>query len=342
MPSPSSLPLRDSSSVWQLILCIVGIYTTFLSWGILQEQLTKQTFDGEHFHFPLIINLSQSLFSSIVGFIYLKLSYKVSSESLDHKKISIFNPNLLKYISLVAITQSLSSPIGLSSVEHVDYLLYTLAKSCKLIPVMIVHILLYGKRFPLYKYLVATGVTFGVVLFTLTNSKNISTQLEHDNLPLGLLYLSVSLLLDGLTNATQDNLFKHYKQLTAAHLMVYLNFISFILTLTYSTIFSSQLNDSIQFITKYPIILKEIILYSVCGSIGQLFIFWTLAQFGSIVLITVTVTRKMISMLLSVFLFGHNLSIGQWVALILVFGGIGFEAFYKLKQNHIELKQKLK
>ena len=41
---------------------------------------------------------------------------------------------------LISITSSIASPIGYKSLKHLDYLAYLLAKSCKLIPVMIVHL----------------------------------------------------------------------------------------------------------------------------------------------------------------------------------------------------------
>ncbi len=40
---------------------------------------------------------------------------------------------------------------------------------------------------------------------------------------------------------------------------------------------------------------------------------------------TVTVTRKMLTMMLSVLWFGHRLSGMQWVGVGLVFGGVGAE-----------------
>lgn len=43
-------------------------------------------------------------------------------------------------------------------------------------------------------------------------------------------------------------------------------------------------------------------------------------------LVTVTVTRKMLTMILSVVWFGHSLSPMQWLGVSLVFGGIGVEA----------------
>lgn len=52
----------------------------------------------------------------------------------------------------------------------------------------------------------------------------------------------------------------------------------------------------------------------------------TLSTFGSLLLVTVTVTRKMLTMILSVFWFGHSLTGMQWLGVGLVFGGIGMEA----------------
>ena len=41
---------------------------------------------------------------------------------------------------------------------------------------------------------------------------------------------------------------------------------------------------------------------------------------------TVTVTRKMFTMIISVVAFGHKLTNMQWLGVGLVFGGIGWEA----------------
>jgi UDP-galactose transporter B1 len=52
----------------------------------------------------------------------------------------------------------------------------------------------------------------------------------------------------------------------------------------------------------------------------------TLSIFGSLLLVTVTVTRKMLTMIVSVLYFGHSLSAMQWLGVGLVFGGVGIEA----------------
>ena len=51
-----------------------------------------------------------------------------------------------------------------------------------------------------------------------------------------------------------------------------------------------------------------------------------MSTFSSVLLVTVTVTRKMFTMIISVVAFGHRLSTMQSVGVGLVFGGIGAEA----------------
>lgn len=71
----------------------------------------------------------------------------------------------------------------------------------------------------------------------------------------------------------------------------------------------------------------------------------TLSTFSSVLLVTVTVTRKMFTMILSVVAFGHRLSEMQWLGVGLVFGGIGVEAGIarreKLAKEEAKRKAKL-
>jgi len=60
---------------------------------------------------------------------------------------------------------------------------------------------------------------------------------------------------------------------------------------------------------------------------------YTLATFSSVLLVTVTVTRKMVTMMLSVFAFGHRLSQMQYLGVGLVFGGISVEAAIAMREK---------
>ncbi|KAI5961489.1 SRP68 [Candida theae] len=279
-------------------------------------------------------NSAQAFLASIVGLLYTIVTS--TSSPFD-----VFTQNgkqgwqVFKSLVLISVCSSVASPIGYKSLAHLDYLAYLLAKSCKLIPVMFVHFTLYKTRFPLFKYVVASLVTLGVTIFTLAHSKE-SKKVNDGNTPLGLAYLIGSMLLDGFTNSTQDQLFKIplQRKFTGAKLMCVLNLFIFVLTAGYIILFQTeQITSTFNFIQKYPQLLYDIVIFAGCGAVGQVFIFIILEHFDSIVLITATVTRKMLSMILSVVLFGHYLNFKQWIGVVMVFGGIGFEAFAKSQQK---------
>lgn len=311
-----------------LPLCVAGIYFSFLSWSFLQERLNTQAYDGEIFKSPLMINVFQSLLACFVGTCYLSLKMK----KLALPTSFIFDNGVWQRLAGIALTQSVSSPMGYASLSHVSYLTFLLAKSCKLIPVMMVSFLVYKKTFPLYKVCIALSITAGVLVFTLNQSSK-KVDSNDGNTVRGLSFLCVSLLLDGLTNSSQDALLRS-KKLTGAHLMAGLNFISFLFTLSYVLLFTSQMQYFIDFSARHPQVIGNVVSFSLFGSLGQIFIFITLEKFDSILLTTVTVTRKMISMVVSVMWFGHTLNPAQWAGVALVFSGIGVEAMLKNKNKN--------
>ena len=234
------------------------------------------------------------------------------------------------------MTLSISSPVAYQLLKHVDYLAFLLAKSCKLIPVILVHLVLYQTKFPFYKYVVAGAVTLGVVVFTFANSlRPEKVSMNDGNTALGLFQLVASMVLDGLTNSSQDQLFKWANtakpkvKLTGARLMCILNAFIFINSLAFTTLFrfDSEIAYTYNFAKHYPQVIMHVVQFGLLGALGQVFVFIILERFDSLILITATVTRKMISMMLSVVLFGHVLSPTQWTGVLLVFMGIGYEAW---------------
>lgn len=352
-PEPPQ-PVAAQPSILSLIICVSGIYASFLTWGLLQERITttpyqplptiiKQLPPGdaavEYFKYPIVINTIQSLFAFISGSTYL-LATTGTWKPLPSRS-SLFP------LALVAITTTLASPFGYASLAHVDYLTFILAKSCKLLPVMALHITLFGKRYPISKYLIVLTVTAGVAIFTLYHppkpGKSTSTR---KNSYYGLSLLGVNLLFDGLTNTLQDHIFKsphRYGPIRGPQMMVSTSLIAFLLQSIYllftplipssylpSFIPASSTTDlplALSFIRRHPSVTPNILGFCVAGAIGQLFIFATLERFSSLVLVTVTVTRKMLTMVLSVVWFGKRLTGMQWVGVGLVFGGVVVEGW---------------
>ncbi|KAL1971107.1 hypothetical protein VTN77DRAFT_58 [Rasamsonia byssochlamydoides] len=367
----------SSPGLIQLAICVAGIYASFLSWAVLQEAITTTPYPvrpptaeepdppTELFTFSIVLNTIQSAFAAITGFLYLYFS-----TPKGQKVPSIFpNRRILLPLILVSITSSLASPFGYASLGHIDYLTFILAKSCKLLPVMFLHITLFRKRYPLYKYAVVLLVTLGVATFTLYHpgtTKKMAASTTSGRSLYGLFLLFINLLLDGLTNTTQDHVFSSphlYTRYTGPQMMVAQNFLSTVLTVTYllTTPYllspsnsaipsllplqippsaSTELSSAISFLSRHPQALKDVLGFAACGAIGQVFIFYTLSKFSSLLLVTVTVTRKMLTMLLSVFWFGHSLTRGQWLGVLLVFGGVGAEGIVQRQEKKAKERAK--
>ncbi|GAB7358054.1 hypothetical protein MBLNU230_g0216t1 [Neophaeotheca triangularis] len=336
----------STDSTLNLLICVGGIYASFLTWGVLQERITTTNYGSpdspEIFKYPVVVNTVQSAFAALLGYLYVLSTRKAATDLPVFPSVRIIWP-----LTLVALTSSLSSPFGYASLAHVDYITFILAKSCKLLPVMLLHVTLYRKKYPFYKYAVVGLVTAGVAIFTLHQpaSSKKKASVQSGNSTYGLLLLGINLLFDGLTNSTQDDIYASFRPYSGQQMMCALNIISTAITSTYLMLSpfiaqtgighyvgmdlaksAGELNDALAFVQKHPSVGWDILAFAACGAVGQLFIFYTLSKFGSLLLVTVTVTRKMFTMILSVVWFGHTLSLMQWLGVGLVFGGIGVEA----------------
>lgn len=297
-----------------------------------------------------MLNTVQSTFAAISGLTYLYVA--TSHPHKPGRPAPIFpTSKILPPLLLVSITSSLASPFGYAALGYIDYITYILAKSCKLLPLIILHTTIFRRRYPLYKYLVVAFVTLGVAIFTLHHPSTASKAAKHSsktgvdvssNTTWGLFLLGVNLLFDGLFNSTQDYIFTAFKPYSGPQMMCAQNILATALTASYLLLSPylaptaigqtlslpqrDELSEALAFVRRNPSVGTDVLLFSACGAIGQVFIFHTLSTFSSLLLVTVNVTRKMLTMVMSVIWFGHKISPMQWVGVSLVFGGIGGEA----------------
>ncbi|CAK7207912.1 UDP-galactose transporter [Sporothrix eucalyptigena] len=363
----ASAASKSATGIRQVVIAVAGIYGSFLTWGYLQEKLTTTIYpatalddsssssETEVFHFPVFLNTVQSAMAAVTGLVYL---WATTPTGTPVPPI-IPSSRLLLPLLLVALTSSLASPFGYAALGHIDYITYILAKSCKLLPVMFLHVTLFRRRYPLYKYMVVAAVTTGVAVFTLhTGSHKKKAASASDHTAWGMLLLSINLLFDGLTNSTQDYIFEAFRPFSGPQMMCANSLMQTAVTGTYLLVISpwlvhsgvgawlgavdevaasgassssfsigaGELAAALAFLQRHPAVWRDVLGFAACGAVGQIFIFYALSTFSSVFLVTVTVTRKMCTMMLSVVAFGHRLSGMQWLGVGLVFGGIGVEA----------------
>jgi len=254
---------------------------------------------------------------------------------------------LLRYIQC-SFFITFAAPFGFAALSHISYPAMVLAKSCKLVPVMVMNVLLYRRAFARHKYVVVALVTVGITMFMgfggEGGKKHGTKDQSHQTLwhsIIGMLYLLINLILDGATNSTQDEIFARYK-VTGQQMMFWINLFCTLLTtfisvlpLPYIPVLhpskggEAELKTALAFVQSHPAIVYPLVQFALTGALGQLFIFETLQHFGSLTLVTITLTRKLFTMLLSVFIYDHRLTPGQWQGAGVVFAGISVEALVK-------------
>jgi solute carrier family 35 (UDP-galactose transporter), member B1 len=261
-----------------------------LTWGVLQERITTTNYGTEKkpevFKYPVVMNTVQSTFAALLGYGYVLGSRRSSSD------LPIFPSRAIVWpLVLVAITSAVSSPFGYASLQHVDYITFILAKSCKLLPVMLLHVTLYRRKYPFYKYAVVALVTSGVAIFTVYQSGGSKKKKGADGNSLyGLMLLGINLLFDGLTNSTQDDIYARFRPYTGQQMMCALNMMSTVLTSCFLLLSpyivqsglgaqfgmdskgAGELCDALAFIQRHPAVGWDILGFAACGALGQVFI----------------------------------------------------------------------
>ncbi|KAN0139898.1 UAA transporter [Lactarius tabidus] len=379
-------------SFLRLAVCVIGVYSMFLLWAISQERLSVPflSLDGrtsDKFKSPIFLSTCQSALSSTSALIYLLLRrepgqtlsqilglspsevhaktksngvangtanghVKSNGHASSPSKFSLSKSLLLRYLQC-ALFITFAAPFGFAALSHVSYPAMVLAKSCKLVPVMVMNVLLYRRSFARHKYVVVALVTAGITMFMgfggdsggkhRTGGQGNST-LMHSII--GMSYLLINLVLDGATNSTQDEIFARYK-VSGQQMMLWINLLCTLLTslisilpLPYIPVLhpsnggEAELIGALKFLRSHPSIIYPLVQFALTGALGQLFIFETLQHFGSLTLVTITLTRKLFTMLLSVIVYNHKLMPGQWAGAGVVFAGISVEAWVKRRDVH--------
>ena len=90
---------------------------------------------------------------------------------------------------------------------------------------------------------------------------------------------------------------------------------------------SGQVTAFLEFVRVHPAVVRDIVILSLLGTAGQVFIFYTIANFSALLLSIVTTTRKFFTVLFSIVFYNHELNYFQWLSIGLVFLGVFIEMF---------------
>ena len=221
---------------------------------------------------------------------------------------------------------------SLALASGVSFPVVTLAKSGKMVPVMVGSLLLGGAKYTLREYLSVAAIIGGTCIVSMGKKSS-----GPASSVLGIVFIGLSLTCDGITGGVQNRLKKKTRELGVnAKPYDFMFWTNLYMGLT-AFVLAVGLNEfipGIKFCLDNPVILNKIIKFALCSAVGQSFIFYTIANFDPLVCTTVTTTRKVFSVLLSIFINGHHMSQQGWAGISLASAGIMSELLDKSGKGH--------
>lgn len=239
----------------------------------------------------------------------------------------------------------LASPIGYIALDYISFPLVILTKSSKPVPVMLVGIFLYGRKYPWYKYVSVLMLCGGIFIFSFAKPGKAGKEIAMMTQIFGICLVGINLFLDGYTNNHQDYIFKQYK-VTSLQMMKSVNtwqvlyLVGYLLACHAVWGDDSELSRAYVLFTHSSALRLDILLFCICASVGQVFIFAVMKEFGSLTWVTLSITRKLVTIIVSVVMFNHAIGLSQWGGVAMVFGGMMLEVYMSYQEADKSTKKK--
>uniref|UniRef100_A0A7S0QTJ5 Uncharacterized protein n=1 Tax=Pyramimonas obovata TaxID=1411642 RepID=A0A7S0QTJ5_9CHLO len=302
----------------QLLIGAGGIYGAFIYYGVLQEGIYNYVGkDGSKFNFTLFLLLLECSANVLVGLVGYLVTGGTKGLPQDMFALTGGTQIAAKFLTNAAMATGVSFPTQ------------ALAKSGKMIPVMIGGLVLGGRKYSMREYLQVAAIVGGTAIFNLAKGKGGG----KSSSALGFLCLVGSLVCDGITGGCQDGLKEkaRKKGLKAKpyDMMLWTNFYMMLYMLV-ASILTGEFFTGYSWTMANPSVLKDILYFSACSAVGQSFIFFVVSVFDPLVCTTITTTRKIGSVLSSILIYGHSMSMQRWFGVALAVVGILGELESKL------------
>ncbi|CAD8127767.1 unnamed protein product [Paramecium sonneborni] len=311
---------------FQLFIAVGGIYFCYFKVGLIQEHLFKSNFGpiggdpSPKFQFSSVLIFMQMLFYNLLC---MAMIYRNKIKFVCTKKEG-------SYLGLLNFTSMIGA---LAALQYVSFPLQALVKSCKILSVLVVGLVLGNQKFTKQQILCGLIITIGIYIFNVSegSASNKSSSL------FGIVLLMISLFSDGCL-ATLQSKFK-VKKLEQWEMGFHISLWSFIGSIFY-TIIQGKYIQFFQYIQQYPQVVPEIVFLTIYSVLGQVFIFYCISCFSPRVLSVVTTTRKFFTVLLSIMIHNHMVNQIQWIGISLVAFAVAFELFMGMNSKIHDDKKK--
>lgn len=311
-------PISHRHAIFYCVFYGSGIIGSLLIYGLYQERIMTLEYKGDMFETSIFL-----VFCNRVVAVLFSLVLAIS----NHESLAPQAP-IGKYL-IVSFSNVYSSTCQYEALKYVSFAVQMLAKSFKMLPVMLWGVVISGKKYKSIDWAIAIVVTWGVTQFLLTGPIEASGGVN--NATRGLTLLLGFLAFDGLTSTMQEKLFKD-DLLTKYNQMLYVNVCSACVSMS-TLLITRTLSTALAFCTAHPGFVGDAFVLSSAAVSGQWFIYSQIKEFGALAFAAIMNVRQLVSILASNQTFGHPVMPGQWFGIVFVFGALFLKSYLGQSTN---------
>lgn len=312
--------------IQKVLFCAAGLIISFCIWALLQERILTHSYDGDYF----VYSYGLVFFTRIGGLILSSILMQYYSAEMQWVSTPLVE------FSFPSVANMLSSWCQYEALKYVSFPTQVLAKALKLVPIMLMGKFMHNKTYETYEYVCAATIGFGIYLF-LSSSEDL--ELGQDmwgNLEdtrgvyCGIFLLMMFLVIDSFTAQWQKRMFDLKKEMSPVQMMLIMNAFSSAFSFI-TLVHQEELYSVFNFVATHPAIIPHLLLFTLCATVGQIYIFYTVKHFGAVVFSIIMSTRILFSIILSCIVYSHPVRELGVVGMITVFSAIIYRTRRKMQ-----------
>lgn len=320
-----------------LILAVAGLWGTLISAGLLQEKIFKKPYyldsstsiyfnssnsnfssgenetsefpesDYEHYKDSQFIIFFNRFFSALLAgfFLLFQAEFKSRAGFFDY--------------SFVSISNVLSAWFQYEALKLVNFTTVVLFKGSRILPVMIMGRIISKTKNSAFDWITAVLLCVGSVMFMVSKDINADNK-GYENIISGIVCLILYVTFDAFTSNWQQRLYKF--DISIIEMSFGVSLFSTLLCLL-PLLQQSDLQETIEFSKRHPDFITDLILIGIFSAFSQIFIAFTIKNFGAVVFVIIMTTRSIPQVIFSWLVYHHYFGIFGWIGIAITFLTIG-------------------